>query len=295
MKRILFTLNSSLFAALLIAAMFSACSSETPEIHYDGKSFVQFGDTLYQMPVTVEDKVFEVPVVMSAASSADRNVIVDVDLKKSNATEGWHFTIENRNIRIPAGQRKGVVKLKASYSHIDVKDSLAVTLKVIADPNDVSKLYPTSTNVQLIKVLPFNIDDYVGDMLMTCTWPYNQSSATTLLVESEKVNDSTLIVKEPFEDNRDFTLKFHTGKSNPFDRNIDMKEHVAFTDVNFGMVSMATDDKGPSYYIPQDRAFVLYLNCYLAQLGTFGNYYYVFRWISPDEAIARKNGLSTLY
>lgn len=280
---------------LLLGAIISSCSSETPEIHYDGKSFVQFSDTLYQMPVLVEDKVFEVPVVMSNTTSSDRNVIVDVDLKKTNATEGWHFTLESRNIRIPAGERKGIVRLRASYDHIGINDSLAVTLKVIADANEVSNIYPATTNVQLIKVMPFNIDDYVGDMLMTCTWPFNESSATTLLVKSEKVNDSTLVVKEPFENNRDLTVKFHTGKDNPFDRDIDMKEQVAFTDVNFGMVSMATDKSGPSYYIPQDRAFVLYLNCYLAQLGTFGAYYYVFRWITHDEAIARENGLSTLY
>lgn len=278
-----------------IAILLTSCSAGVEETTYTGVNFVQFSDSLYDMPVTKDGRVFEIPVVMSTKSGVERKVIVDVQHSKTNATEGYHFSLESRNITIPAGSNIGKVKMRANWDHINRGDSLAVTLYLIASSGDINPIYGNEANVQLVKCYPFCIDDYVGDLLLTCTFPYSTSSTTSYLTSSEKVNDSTLLLKGPFEDNRDMVLKFHTGKKNPFDRNIDMKEHVAFTDVNYGQVSMATVDNAPSYYLPEDRAFVLYLDAYLAGLGTFGTYYYIFQWITPDEAIARRNGLGTLY
>lgn len=288
MKKIIYTA----VAAALVAM--ASCSSQMEETVYEGNNFVQFSDSIYNMPVTKDEPVFEVPVVMSRAASEDRNVIVDVDLSKTNATEGYHFTIESRNVTIPAGKLVGKARLHGVYDHIANNDSLAITLRIVGEEALENKMYGTQTNVQLVKCMPFNIDDYVGDLVLTCTFPYSTSYTSEFLCSSVKVNDSTLVVKAPFEDNRDLRLDFHTGKNNPFDRNIDMKEQVAFTDVNFGQLSMATVPNAPSYYLPADRAFVLYLDAYLVGLGTFGSYYYIFQWISPDEAVARKNGLTTL-
>lgn len=289
MRKIIYTLVA------VTTLLTTACTSQTDDIIYEGKNFVQFADSLYQMPVVEEDKVFEIPVVMSKMSSADRKVIVDVDMKSTNATEGYHFTLEDRNITIPAGELVSKIRLHANYKHIAVDDSLAVTLNIVANQEVINPLYGKHTNIQLIKCMPFHIEDYVGDLLLTCTFPFSTSATSTFLITSKKIDDTTLQVNGPFEENRNLIIKFHDGKDNPFDRNIDMKEQVAFTDINFGQVSMATVDNAPSYYIPADRAFVLYLDAYLAGLGTFGAYYYIFQWITPDEAEARRNGLSTLY
>lgn len=279
----------------LLLLLLASCSSEMEKIEYNGYNFVQFSDSIYQMPVTKDNPCLEIPVVMSTKSDVARKVIVDVDPRLTNATEGYHFSIENRNIVIPAGSNTGMVRLYADYAHISTKDSLAVTLRILAGSEATSPIYGDKANIQLVKCLPFNIDDYVGDLLLTCTFPYSTSTTTSYLTSSRRVNDSTLVLCGPFENNRDMTLRFHTGKDNPFDRDIDMKEHVAFTDVNFGQVSMSTVDNAPSYYLPEDRAFVLYLDAYLAGLGSFGTYYYIFQWITPDEAEARRDGLSTLY
>lgn len=278
-----------------MAAILTSCSSEMEEFHYEGSEFVQFSDSLFDMPVTKDEPVFEVPVVITTAASVDRYVIVDVDQKNSNATEGWHFDIENRNVLVPAGKRTANVRIRGHYDHLSAKDSLAVTLRIVTEKEKESEIYGVKTNVRLYKIMPFNIDDYAGDMLLTCTFPFSTSTTTTYLVKSERQDDSTLVVKGPFSDSRDFVLNFHTGKDDPFDREIDMKEQIAFTDVNFGPLAMATVPGYPSYYIPEDRAFVLLLNAYLPGFGTFGNYYYIFQWITPDEAEARRNGLSTLY
>lgn len=280
---------------LLFALAITSCSSEAPETHYSDKMFIQFSDTAYQMPVTENGQVFEIPVVVSKASSVDRNVIVDVDLKKTNATEGYHFTLESRNITIPAGKMKGSVRIRSNYSHLSPSDSLAFTLYIVNNEDSHLPIYSRETNVSLHKILPFNIDDYVGDVLLTCTFPFSTSSVTTFLTRSEKIDDHTLKVIAPFEQSRNIELRFHDNKENPFDRSIDMRTQVAFTDVTYGKVSMCSIDDAPSYYIPEERAFVLYLLAELEHVGSFGSFFYIFQWITPDEAIARKNGLQTLY
>lgn len=281
--------------SFILGILASSCTSEAPETHYNGKTFVQFSDSVYQMPVTEEEQIFEVPVVVSKAANVDRNIIVDVDLKKTNATEGFHFSLESRNITIPAGQMMGNVRIRGNYSHLNPEDSLAFTLRIINNEENQLDMYSKEANVSLHKILPFHIEDYVGDVLLTCTFPFSTSQVTTFLTKSEKIDDHTLKVIAPFEQSRNITLRFHDNKENPFDRGIDMRTQVAFTDINYGQVSMSSVEGAPSYYIPQDRAFVLYLLAELEHLGAFGAYYYIFQWITPDEAIARQNGLPTLY
>lgn len=281
--------------SLLAAFITTSCSSEVPETHYDGKNFVQFSDSLFSMPVTHDEPVFEVPVIMSTPSNVDRHIIVDVDLTKTNATEGYHFTIENRNLTIPAGELRANVRIRGNYDHLNVKDSLALTLYIMNHENEQTSLYSKTANVRLYKIKPFCIDDYIGDMLLTCTFPFSTSQTTTFLTRSEKIDDHSLRVVGPFSDSRDLVIKFHDNPSEPFDRNIDMKTQIAFTDIQYGPISMSTVDGAPSYYIPEERAFVLYLLAEIEHMGAFGSFYYIFQWITPDEALARQNGLITLY
>lgn len=293
MKKLLYSTAAGI---LITGSLFMAsCSSDIPEIHYNDKEFVQFGDSVYNIPVTQEEKVFEIPVVFSNIMDIDRHVIVDVDRKNSNATEGYHFSIETRNITIPAGKNTAMIRVKGMYDNMSPEDSLAFTLDIVNHEDEQLEIYTRKSVVHLTKLLPFKVEDYVGDILMTCTFPFSTSSTSTVLLESKKVDDHTLRIVAPFDDARDITIKFHEDPENPFDRNIDVKTQIAFTDVNYGAVSMSSVEGYPSYYIPQSRAFVLYLNAELEHMGSFGTYYYVFEWITPDEALARKNGLTTLY
>lgn len=282
--------------ALVMATMSVACTSRVEDIRYEGEDFVLFSDSNYVMPLTEGDDVFEIPVGFAIPSTHSRTVAVMVDVRESNAIEDYHFTVESHNVIVPAGQLTGMLRLRGIYDHVEsVNDSLAITLRLLTKEADASPVYGNTAHVLLRKIRPFHIEDYVGDLRLTCTFPFSTSSVTSFNVKSEKLNDSTLVVRKPFEDTRDLVLRFHTGKDNPFDQNIDMREQVAFTDATFGQVSMSTIDGIPSYYLPEDRAFVLYLDAYLAHLGSFGAYYYVFEWISPDQALADKNGLNTIY
>ena len=107
-------------------------------------------------------------------------------MKRTNAIEGYHFDILSRNVTIKAGERTGKVKLKGYYNHLSVNDSLAVTLYFVNNEEKFSELYNDWTNVRLHKCMPFNIDDYTGNMRMTCTFPFSTSSVTTFLVTTEK-------------------------------------------------------------------------------------------------------------
>lgn len=263
---------------------------------YEGENFVQFADSEYIMPVTEDERVFEVPVGMTTATSYDRSIAVIVDAKNSNAIEGYHFDIESHNVTVEAGKLTANVRIHANYSKIaSVNDSLVITLRILTEESNISPIYGNKTMVRLQKVRPFDIDDYVGNMQITCTFPFSLSNVTRYLVKTEKVDDHTLKIKNVFEDNRDLKIRFNEDADNPLDQSIVVKEQIAFTDNMFGPVSMMSVDGAPSYYLPEDRAFVLYMESFLSQMGSFGAYYYVFQWITPDEALAIENGLGTLY
>lgn len=285
---------SKLFIISLWLMTIVACDND--KIYFTGPNYVMFADSLLDMPVTEnEELLFEVVIGATHTSSVDRNYIVDVDMKRTNAIEGYHFDIISRNVTIKAGERTTKVLLKGYYHHMNVEDSLAVTLCFLGNEDEFTELYNDWTNVRLHKCMPFNIDDYTGDMRMTCTFPFSTSSVTTFLVTTEKKNDSTLIVKSPFDDSHNLTLRFHTAKDDPFDTTIDMTEQIAFTDSYYGEVAMSTIEGVDSYYLPSERAFVLILNVFIPKIGSFGNYYYIFEWVTPEQAEAEKNGISNPY
>ena len=282
-----------IFVALWLITLV-ACDND--KLYYSGPSYVMFADSLYDMPVTEdEDELFEISIGSTQTVDYDRHYIVDVDVKRTNAIEGYHFDVLSRNVTIKAGERSANVQLKGYYNHMNVDDSLAVTLQFLGNEDHFSTLYNDWANIRLHKCMPFDIDDYTGNMRVTCTFPFSTSSVTKFLVTTEKKNDSTLVVKSPFDDAHDLTLKFHTAKDNPFDTTIDMVEQIAFTDSYYGEVAMSTIEGVDSYYLPSDRAFVLILNVFIPKVGSFGNYYYIFEWVTPEQAEAEKNGITNPY
>lgn len=271
-----------------------ACDSE--RTMYEGEQYVLFSDSIHYVPVTVnEDFVYEIPIGTTTTSNTDRHYIVDVDYKKTNAQEGYHYEILSRNVTIKAGQMSGAVKIKGVYDHIAYHDSLTVTLRIIGAAQEISSLYKNECEVHLIKCLPFNIHDYIGDMRMAATFPFSTSSITYNMVKTEYINDSTLLIKTPFDQNHDIKVRFHTGKDDPFDQDIEVTEQIAFTDASYGNVAMKTSSAVTSFYLPYERAFVIYADMFLPVVGSFGTYAYIFEWRSPEQAEADKNGLTTPY
>lgn len=297
MKNMRTIMSSGIKAAVLLWLMmcWAGCSVDNSANLYQGEAFVQFQDSVYELPVTSDGRDFDIVIGVTQAASYDRYVAVAVDVKASNAVEGYHFSISDHNVKIPAGQLTGTLTMKGKYENIEsVNDSLAVTLRIL-NGEALSPLYSGKANVRMQKVRPFCIDDYVGDMQLTCTFPFSTSSVTRFYVKSERVDAHTLRICHPFDNSRNLLLSFHENAADPFDQCIDVREQVAFTDQQFGPVSMATVDGIPSYYLPEDRAIVLYMDAFLSNLGSFGSYYYILQWVSPDEVLANDNGLNTLW
>lgn len=282
--------------AVLCCLLTAFCGCDSEQIYYEGPNVVLFSDSLMDMPVTEdENRLFDVYIGTTQAADVDRNYIVDVDMSRTNAIEGFHFDLLSRNVTIKAGERKGRVQLKGYYNHMNVNDSLAVTLQLVGAERETSSLYGDKANVRLYKCMPFNIDDYVGDVRVSATFPFSTVQITQYLVKTEKKDANTLVIKEPFDDTHNLTLKFHSNDKDPFDNNIDMVEQIAFTDATYGEVAMQTLESIPSYYLPADRAFILYLESFIPLIGSFGAYYYIFEWITPEQAEAEKNGVSSPY
>ncbi len=281
---------------LLCCLLASFCGCDSDNIYYEGPDFVLFSDSAMNMPVTEDEgRLFDVYIATTQAADIDRNYIVDVDLSRTNAIEGYHFELLSRNVTIKAGERSGRVSLKGYYGHMNVNDSLAVTLKLIGAEGKISPIYKDYANIRLYKCMPFNIDDYVGDVRVSATFPFSTSQITKFITKTEKKDENTLIVKAPFDSTHDLTLKFHSNRIDPFDNDIDMVEQTAFTDATYGEVAMRTLPSVPSYYLPEDRAFVLYLEAFIPLIGSFGAYYYIFEWITPEQAEAEKNGQNSPY
>ena len=169
-----------IFVALCLLTLV-ACDND--KLYYSGPNYVMFADSLYDMPVTEdEDLLFEIPIASTQTSDYDRNYIVDIDMKRTNAIEGYHFDILSRNVTIKAGERSAKVLLKGYYNHMNVSDSLAVTLQFLGNEDHFSALYNDWTNIRLHKCMPFDIDDYTGNMRLTCTFPFSTSQVTKFLV-----------------------------------------------------------------------------------------------------------------
>lgn len=286
--------HCSLFIFLLAA--FCGCDSDDNKVYYEGPNYVLFADSLMDMPVTEdENRLFDVYVGTTQASDVDRNYIVDVEPSKTNAIEGYHFELLSRNVTIKAGERTAQVQLKGYYNRMNVDDSLAVTLKLVGAETETSSIYKDETNIRLYKCMPLRIDDYVGDVRVSATFPFSTSQVTQYLIKTEKKDEQTLILKSPFDGSHDLVLKFHPNDEDPFDNDIDMTEQIAFIDANYGEIAMRTVSNAPSYYLPSERAFVLYLESFMPLIGSFGAYYYIFEWITPEQAEAEKNGLTSPY
>ena len=291
MKRIHYYIGAALAAMTLLLG---ACDSE--QVYYEGGSYVLFSDTLLDMPITKGDtRLFDVTIGTTTATDYDRYYVVDVDMTQTNAIEGYHFDLLNRNVRIAAGERTGKVTLRGHYDHMEVGDSLAVTLRLLGTEGETLSCYSNSANIRLYKCMPFCIDDYVGNLKMRCTFPFSTAQITTFVIQSEKKNDSTLVLIEPFDTYHNLELNFHTAKDNPFDNDIDVKEQIAFTDLNYGEIAMSSIEGIPSYYLPFNRAFILYVNAFVPRIGSLGAYWYIFEWITAAEADAITNGISSPY
>ena len=279
-----------LYVAMAAALLMVACESE--DKMYEGKNYVMFSDSIYTMPVMVDDQEFEVPVAATTTASYDRNYAVEILHEKSTAVRGVHFDFVegSNNITIKAGERVGMVRIKPIYSHMERNDSLVISLRLLEPAEEQLAIYGNTTRIDMVKCYPFDMNDFIfpgGNMYMLASFPFS-SDTQQIRVNGEVKDDHTFILKDAFSDI--YLLRLEFDDSDPLDYTIRVPEQPAFKDSSYGTVYVRSVDMYPSYFVVPDHFFVLYLEVYIPQLGSFGVYQYIFKCITQNEADDMDNG-----
>lgn len=279
-----------LYVAMAAALLMVACESE--DKMYEGKNYVMFSDSIYTMPVMVDDQEFEVPVAATTTASYDRNYAVEILHEKSTAVRGVHFDFVegSNNITIKAGERVGMVRIKPIYSHMERNDSLVISLRLLEPAEEQLAIYGNTTRIDMVKCYPFDMNDFIfpgGNMYMLASFPFSNDTQQ-IRVNGEVKDDHTFILKDAFSDIYPLRLEF--DDSDPLDYTIRVPEQPAFKDSGYGTVYVRSVDMYPSYFVVPDHFFVLYLEVYIPQLGSFGVYQYIFKCITQNEADDMDNG-----
>ena len=245
-----------LLATPVAAVIMVACQSDEG-ITYSGPEYVMFSDTVYTMPVQDKEETFSVPVAATTTADYDRNYAVEIVNEKSTAVRGLHFDFvdNSNNITIKAGERVANVSLKGHYTNIAREDSLVVSLRLVEPKAQEWNLYGNTTRVDLVKCPPFKMN------------MFGESS-------SEKIR---IIFDE----------------KDPLDLRITVPEQAAFRESNYGYVWVRSVEQYPSYFNTFDNFFVLILEAYVPQIGSFGVYQYIFECIDADEEADNNNGAAT--
>lgn len=292
----------NLLLAIPVAAMIMvACQSD--DITYSGPEYVMFSDTTFTMPVLDKgDKALCVPVAATTTADYDRNYAVEIINEKSTAIRGYHFDFvdNSNNITIKAGERTANVLLKGHYDNVNRDDSLVVRLRLVEPEEQKWSLYGNETLVDFIKCHSFKMNDFllIGNdndevnMTMLASFPFSNQTKT-FSVHGYKKDEYTVILTDMFGESVSEPIRLVFDDSDPLDLRITVPEQSAFREGNYGYVWVRTVDQYPSYFNTFDNFFVLTLEAYVPQLGSFGVYQYIFKCIDADDAIDEENGVVT--
>lgn len=290
-----------LLAFPIAAACLIGCQSE--DVTYSGPEYVMFSDTTFTMPVLDQsDATFSVPVAATTTVDYDRNYAVEIVNEKSTAICGFHFDFadNSNNVTIKAGERVANVMLKGHYNNVNRDDSLVVRLRLIEPEAQKWSLYGNETLVDFVKCHPFKMNDFLKiendndkvNMTMLASFPFGDQMKT-FSVHGYKKDEHAIVLTDMFGESMSEPIRLIFDDSDPLDLKITVPEQSAFREANYGYVWVRTVDQYPSYFNTFDNFFVLLLEAYVPQLGSFGVYQYIFRCIDADDATDGDNGAVT--
>lgn len=285
----------------ITAILAYSCQSE--DILYADKEYVSFADSLYTMPVLDTDATFNVMVSATTTAAYDRNYAVEVINERSTAVRGLHFDFvdNSNNVVIKAGERVAAVVLKGHYDNVRRDDSLCISLRLVEPAEQKWDLYGDVTRVDFVKCRPFNMDDFLmiegtGDnkatFTMLASFPFAQD-VTSFSVKGYKKDDHTLMLTNMFQASNVGDLRVIFDDSDPLDLLVTVPEQAAFRESTYGNVWVRSVEQYPSYFNTFDNFFILYLEVYVPQIGSFGVYQYIFRALDPETAEDQENGAVT--
>lgn len=287
-------LSMALVAFVAVAFSFTGCEPEYTT--YKGPDYIMFSDTLYEIAAVDDEEYFDLPVVATRACDYDRVVAVEIIDSESNAIEGKHYSLEQNNVRIKAGELVGNVRVRAYHSNIEVVDSLGFKLQLLTPEEKNWDIYGTTANVLLKKACKFDINAFTGYCVVNSTYILNYITTTDMLLTYSVVDpeeENTIIIKDYFYKGYDIRIKFRTDDIyNPL---IEMDEQrFASTADAFGTlygdgyINVYQPTAYTSYYSSCEKFIFQYMTLYVpgmpAEYNTVGTFVNAVEWISDDEA-----------
>jgi hypothetical protein len=122
--------NLKLILPLFVLAIFS-CEENTPET-YTGESIAYFSETSVTYPVEA-DSSFNVEVVVSESSTADRVFTVEIDSELTTATDDSYSM--SADLSIAAGAYSGNVVINGVVSNVVAGSKLVLDLTSVEGSN----------------------------------------------------------------------------------------------------------------------------------------------------------------
>ncbi|MGN0189776.1 MAG: DUF4984 domain-containing protein [Candidatus Cryptobacteroides sp.] len=292
----------------LAALVLSVCvGCREDYITYSGAEYVMFADTLSVRPVQKDVDWFTVPVVSTVACSYDRTVAVEIIDAGSDAIEGYHYRLESNTVTIPAGQTRTDVRVHGYYDRMDGDTPLTFNLSLVMPDVLEMPLYGRATKVMMRKVGPFDINDFVGDCVVTSLFLYYYSldSSYQRLIRTEiyPSMENTIVCRNFLYDGYDILMTF--DPEDPLNPVVTVPEGQVMSDEAsvFGIVYgdnrilISDSTSNTSYFNSLGKYAEVWIRVYVENLGDLfgvvGQYYNVMEWISEEEAdrLHREEGM----
>ena len=282
--------------ALVVAAALSSCHERY--VTYDDAEYVMFADTLQTYPVQQDVEYFSIPVVSTVKRDYDRTFGVEIIDKGSNAIENVHYRLKSNTVTIKAGETRADVLVHGLYDNIEASDSLGFQLRLVMNDELEMPLYGKDTKAVLMKVCPFDINNFTGYCVFTSMFLYDYSITGSYqrLVYTEKhpTQENTIICRNWLNDGYDIRMTFHP--EDPMRPLISIEEGQVASDEGSFFGTTHGDDKilvrtsamNDSMFFTCGSYLYLWAEIYVenlgAPVGTVGHFYNIMEWISDEEA-----------
>ncbi len=287
-----------IYITLAFAAMLTASSCHERYVTYDDAEYVMFADTLQTYPVQQDVEYFSIPVVSTVKRDYDRTFGVEIIDKGSNAIENVHYRLKSNTVTIKAGETRADVLVHGIYNNIEASDSLGFQLRLVMNDELEMPLYGKDTKAVLMKVCPFDINNFTGYCVFTSMFLYDYSITGSYqrLVYTEKhpTQENTIICRNWLNDGYDIRMTFHP--EDPMRPLISIEEGQVASDEGsfFGTthgddrILVRTSAMNDSMFFTCGSYLYLWAEIYVenlgAPVGTVGHFYNIMEWISDEEA-----------
>ncbi len=282
--------------AFVAVTAFSSCHERY--VTYDDAEYVMFADTLQTYPVQQDVEYFSIPVVSTVTRDYDRTFGVEIVDKGNNAIENVHYRLKSNTVTIKAGQTRADVLVHGIYDNIAAEDSLGFQLRLVMDDALEMPLYGKDTKAVLMKVCPFDVNNFTGYCVLTSMFLYDYSITGSYqrLVYTEKhpTQENTIICRSWLNDGYDVTMTFHP--EDPMRPVLTMDPDQVASDEGSFFGTTHGDDRilvknssiNESLFFSCGRYLYLWAEIYVEDfgtpVGTVGHFYNIMEWISDEEA-----------